>query len=251
MAAGGKGSQSTFPAVGWKDDEIAVTIQQVLEVKDVTCEVPGRTLFEGLSFEVAYRESVVLMGPSGVGKSTLLAAVLGIRPIQAGSIWVTGRRMDGSRVSEQLSIRRHSIGMVFQHAELLDELSGAENVSIPAMLSGVVESPAIDRARQLLGQFGVPAETETSSLSGGERQRTALARALITKPALLLADEPTAALDSDTKLRVAREMFDAPRTFECGLLVATHDADIACLADRVIVFPDLRLDPETASDSAG
>lgn len=207
-----------------------------LAVAGVSCAVPGRTLFSDLSFSVGAGESVALMGPSGVGKSTLLAAILGIRPIEAGAISVAGERIDLASPQRRAQIRRERIGMVFQDGELLDELTAAENVAIAAMLATPDARRSLDAARALLETLGVPPDTETSSLSGGERQRTALARALITKPILLLADEPTASLDAQTKVRAAAELFDAPRTRGCALVVATHDGDIASLADRVITL---------------
>lgn len=205
-----------------------------LNIDDITCSVPGRVLFHHVSILVEIGESVAVLGPSGVGKSTLLAAVLGIRGIDAGSIYVVGERLDNKRHAQRTEIRRRHIGMVFQHGELLDELTAVENVAIAAMLSLSNVDDPMTESRAILESLGVAPDTLTGSQSGGERQRTALARALVARPEVILADEPTASLDSATKAKAADLLFDAPARFRCGLLIATHDMDIAERADHVL-----------------
>lgn len=199
-------------------------------------------LFEDVSLSVAGGESVALMGPSGVGKSTLLSLALGVLSPARGSVTVAGEDWSSLSKAGKARHRAAHVGMVFQFGELLDELSPAENVALPRMWSGNGGRDAIARAEELLEQLGVETNAETSDLvSGGERQRIAVARALISDPAVVLADEPTGSLDSNNAKALAELLFGLPRERGCALLVVTHSPDIAARADRV-----LRLTPQGA-----
>lgn len=143
--------------------------------------------------------------------------------------------LTGLRPAGMARLRAQSIGMVFQFGELLPELSPLDNVCLAALLARKGRSGEVrDRAQRLLDELEVPRAATSQELSGGERQRTAVARALINEPALLLADEPTGALDSGTRDRTAELLFDLPRQYACGLLVVTHDPAIAARADRAL-----------------
>ncbi|MCX4772000.1 Lipoprotein-releasing system ATP-binding protein LolD [Streptomyces sp. ADI92-24] len=204
-----------------------------LDVSGLCYQVGGRTLLDCVGLSVRRTESVAVTGPSGSGKSTLLMCILGLIKPQAGTISAGG--MDITRVgSARLAqARRKTLSMVFQFGELLPELSPVENVALPVLLDGGRHQEAYRRAEELLGDLGVPTgSTPTGMLSGGERQRTAVARALITEPAVLLADEPTGALDPEAKEGVATLLFTAARDRGCALLVVTHDLSVAERADR-------------------
>lgn len=194
----------------------------------------GREVFAGLDLRVQPGESVALVGPSGAGKTTLLNVVLGTVRAQTGTVRVAGQDVTGASVATLARLRTSSIGIVFQHGELIGELSPVENVALPALIAGRERGEAVAAAEELLAALEVPTERRTADeLSGGERQRTALARALVNRPALILADEPTGALDPQTRDRVAMVVFGAPARWGCGLLVVTHDPQIAARADRV------------------
>lgn len=207
----------------------------VLEIAGLNYAIGGRTLFDGLSLSLGAGESVAVTGPSGSGKSTLLSCVLGLIKPDGGAVTVTGTPMTGLRQAGLARLRAQSIGMVFQFGELLPELSPLDNVYLAALLArGGRGSEVRERAQRLLDELGVPRAATSQELSGGERQRTAVARALINEPALLLADEPTGALDSEARDRTAELLFDLPRQYACGLLVVTHDPGIAARADRTL-----------------
>lgn len=205
-------------------------------------EVPGRLLLDDVHLTLRGGESVAVTGPSGSGKSTLLMCVLGLSRPTAGHVRVAGADITGMRPRRLAGHRRAHIGMVFQFGELLPELTPVENVAMAALLSGSRRSTAFERAASLLDRLGVRADTvATSQLSGGERQRTAMARALINKPSLLLADEPTGALDERNRESVSDLLFGLPRETGCGLLVVTHDAVVAARADRTVCLAGGRL----------
>ncbi|MFJ8792807.1 ABC transporter ATP-binding protein [Streptomyces sp. NPDC102462] len=204
-----------------------------LRVSGLCYQVGGRTLLDTVNLSVASGESVAVTGPSGSGKSTLLMCVLGLIKPQAGTITAGGREITGLGSAQLAQVRRETLGMVFQFGELLPELSPVENVALPVLLNGGRHQDAYRRAEELLGELGVPTgSTPTGMLSGGERQRTAVARALITEPAVLLADEPTGALDPEAKEGVAHLLFTAARDRGCALLLVTHDPSVAGRADR-------------------
>lgn len=216
-------------------------VDEVLELEGVRCSVPGRTLFSGLTLGVRSGESVAIVGPSGVGKSTLLSAILGLTTVDEGRIIVAGTRMTGLKPSAAARVRREYIGVVFQDGELLPELSALENVAVAAMLASPDFDDAEARASALLESVGVDGDTPAADLSGGERQRTALARALVNSPALVLADEPTGSLDTMTRDRVADQLFETARLRGFALLLVTHDPTIATRASRVVNLGDYAL----------
>src|SRR6266536_3268968 len=197
------------------------------------------TAVRGVDLQVAAGEWISIMGPSGCGKSTLLYLLGGLDVPYRGSVHVAGRDVSGGSESQRAGLRRALVGYVFQAANLVPDLSVAENVELPAELAGAGRRVARRRARELLEELGL-GETlgaAPGELSGGEQQRVALARALVNRPLLLLADEPTGALDTDsarTVLGLLRRMHHGGQTIVLG----THDHRVAAAADRVLVMQD-------------
>ena len=203
----------------------------------------------GIDLDVPSGEFVAVMGPSGCGKSTLLHLLGGLDRPTAGSITLGERRVDALSEAAWAVLRRREVGVVFQFFNLIQALTVAENVELPALLVGASRAEARQRRSELLDRLGVSARADAlpSRLSGGQQQRVALARALVNGPRLLLADEPTGNLDSASAAEVVaivREICDEGQT----VVLATHDVRVAATADRVIqlrdglVVDDTRLD---------
>jgi len=200
----------------------------------------------GVDLDILAGELVALMGPSGCGKSTLLHLLAGFDRPTAGSVALGDRRVEGLSEAEWAVLRRREIGFVFQFFNLVQTLTVAENVELPARLVGVSRRDARRRREELLDRLDVSVRADAlpSRLSGGQQQRVALARALVNRPRLLLADEPTGNLDSDN----AREVVALLRGLAAEgqtVLLATHDPRIAASADRVLQLRDGLLVDET------
>jgi ABC-type lipoprotein export system ATPase subunit len=194
---------------------------------------------DGVDLDVAPGETVAVMGPSGCGKSTLLHLLGGLDRPTAGEIWLDGRAITGLGERALARVRRDDVGFVFQAFHLMDELTAAENVELPALLAGRPARSARRLALDLLDRVGLTdrARFQPAALSGGQRQRVAIARALANQPKVVLADEPTGNLDSEATIDVLRlfeELHHAGQT----LVVVTHDARIAATADRMIGMRD-------------
>ncbi len=188
---------------------------------------------------VASGETVAVMGPSGCGKSTLLHLLGGLDRPSGGELWLAGRRIDRLGERALARLRRDKIGFVFQAFHLMDELTAAENVELPALLAGRSARSARRRALDLLDRVGLAdrARFLPSALSGGQRQRVAIARALVSEPELVLADEPTGNLDSQATVEVLR-LFEHLHASGQTLVIVTHDSRIAATADRLISMRD-------------
>ncbi len=194
---------------------------------------------DGVDLDVAPGESVAIVGPSGCGKSTLLHLLGGLERPTGGELWLAGQRIDQMGESALARLRRHAVGFVFQAFHLVDELTAAENVELPALLAGAPPRAARRRAAGLLEQIGLAdrAGHLPTALSGGQRQRVAIARALVGEPLVVLADEPTGNLDSAATIEVLR-LFDGLREAGQTLVTVTHDSRIAATADRLISMRD-------------
>jgi len=194
---------------------------------------------DGVDLDVAAGETLAVMGPSGCGKSTLLHLLGGLDRPTSGELWLAGQRIDQLGERALARLRREAVGFVFQAFHLMDELTAAENVELPALLAGVPPRRARRRATGLLAQMGLAdrAGFLPSALSGGQRQRVAVARALANEPLVVLADEPTGNLDSEATLDVLR-LFDSLHSAGQTLVIVTHDARIAATADRLISMRD-------------
>ncbi len=231
----------------------------VLEVTGVrkTYEAEGAPVraLRGVTMSMAAHEFVAIMGPSGCGKSTLLNLVAGLDTPSEGEIVLAGISLAGKDENELARIRRAHIGIVFQFFNLLEGMSVLENVTLPAIIAGSSRKQAETRARDLLDLLGLAdkARSAPGVLSGGQRQRLAIARALANKPTLLLADEPTGALDTAGGLEVL-ELFRRLHADGQAIMLVTHDDDVAAAADRVVRMRDGRLedgDEATAGTTTG
>ena len=194
---------------------------------------------DGVDLDVAPAETVAIMGPSGCGKSTLLHLLGGLDRPTSGEVLLSGRRVDRLGEKALARMRRDAVGFVFQSFHLMDELTAAENIELPALLAGRSPRAARRRAAGLLEQVGLAdrARFLPTALSGGQRQRVAIARALVNEPLVVLADEPTGNLDSAATVDVLR-LFEQLRTAGQTLVVVTHDPRIAATADRMISMRD-------------
>jgi putative ABC transport system ATP-binding protein len=194
---------------------------------------------DGVSLDVAAAETVAVMGPSGCGKSTLLHLLGGLDRTTGGEVWLAGQ--DLGRLGERglARLRRDAVGFVFQAFHLMDELTAAENVELPALLAGRSPRAARRRAAELLERIGLAdrAGFLPAALSGGQRQRVAIARALVSDPLVVLADEPTGNLDSEATVEVLR-LFESLHAAGQTLVIVTHDSRIAATADRLISMRD-------------
>jgi putative ABC transport system ATP-binding protein len=203
--------------------------------------MPVRAL-RGVDFAMAPREFVAVMGPSGCGKSTLLNLVAGLDTPSEGEIAVAGEPLGGKDENELARMRRRHIGIVFQFFNLLEGMTCLENVALPAMIAGASRKQAERRARDLLDLLGLAdkAGSVPGVLSGGQRQRLAIARALANQPTLLLADEPTGALDSAGGAEVM-ELFRRLHAGGQAILLVTHDQEVATAASRIAWMRDGRI----------
>jgi putative ABC transport system ATP-binding protein len=203
--------------------------------------MPVRAL-RGVDFEMAPREFVAVMGPSGCGKSTLLNLVAGLDTPSEGEIAIAGELLAGKDENDLARMRRRHIGIVFQFFNLLEGMTCLENVALPAMIAGASRKQAERRARDLLDLLGLAdkAASVPGVLSGGQRQRLAIARALANQPTLLLADEPTGALDSAGGAEVM-ELFRRLHTGGQAILLVTHDQEVAAVAERIAWMRDGRI----------
>ncbi|XVX19443.1 ABC transporter ATP-binding protein [Actinomycetota bacterium] len=213
----------------------------------------GRTEgLRGVDLSVAPGEIVAATGPSGSGKSTLLLLLAGVLLPDEGEVTFESRVLSRLSEAQRSALRRTEIGIVFQFGQLVPELTAAENVALPLILGGARRASALERATDVLGSLDVAdlAATRPTEMSGGQMQRVAVARALVTRPRVILADEPTGALNSLAGEAVMRELVGAARGRGASLVIATHDARVAAHADREIRLLDGRVDSENTGSSA-
>ena len=203
----------------------------------------GRPAVDNISLELAPGEAVAVMGPSGSGKSTLLNLIAGLDRPTSGTVTVAGERVDKLSETSLARFRRSRIGMIFQFFNLLDDLTVEDNVLLPAQLAGMHRSRARARADELLAALRIDRYRNAypGRLSGGERQRVAIARALVNRPELLVADEPTGALDTATGEQIGRLLQDLNSSGQ-SLVLVTHNPDLAArYASRTVHIVDGRL----------
>jgi len=192
----------------------------------------------GVSLAFAHGESCMLLGPSGSGKTTLLSVLGCLLSPSSGVVEIAGRRVDYGSPRSLTRLRRSTLGFVFQHAQLLQFLTVQENLGIVAQNAGMQAKATSARLEQLLGQLGLSeyAHRKPGDLSGGQRQRVAIARALLHRPSIILADEPTAALDWENGQAAMRLLVDQAKADDALLIAVTHDTRLTPLFDRVILL---------------
>lgn len=224
--------KAEIPKKGWENTMLNVqNLHKSYQVGKTTYEV-----LKGVSFQVAKGEFVAVMGPSGSGKTTLLNCISCYIPADSGQITLGQRQLAKLDEPTLAAVRNKQLGFVFQDFLLLDGLTVRQNILLPAIIGGTVGRTVEERADRLCQVFGITAIAEKypAEISGGEKQRTAVARALINNPLLILADEPTGNLDPKTGDQVLQHLKTLAARFHQTIILVTHDMEIAAMADRSI-----------------
>lgn len=198
-------------------------------------------VLNGVDLAARKGEAIALCGPSGCGKSTLLHLIGGLDQPSVGTVMVNGHKLGKGR--DMVHFMRHEVGFIFQLHNLIPDLTVEENCLVPAIAAGKKRSEALARLQELAGLTGLQhrLQQRIQKLSGGERQRAALCRALMNRPGILLADEPTGSLDERTSGAVFKLLLDLAHTEGATLLMATHDRNLAAACDRVLEMHDGRI----------
>lgn len=232
----------TFRPADSRNPELSIS-QAIIAVRSLTRIIATPThsveILRGINLEIPRGQFVAIMGPSGSGKSTLLGLLAGLDSATAGQILLDDTDITGLSEDQMAEVRGRKIGFVFQSFQLIPTLTAEENVLLPAELAGA--GPEVtDRAKALLTRVGLADRLDhyPVQLSGGEQQRVALARAFITRPPILLADEPTGNLDGKTGQQVLELLLELNRMEGATLVLVTHDPALAAHADRVITLRD-------------
>ncbi len=203
------------------------------------------TVWQDIDLQVAAGETLAIVGASGSGKTTLLNALGGLDSVDAGQVLINGEDIHRLPENARTRLRNQQIGFVYQFHHLLPEFSALENVMLPQLLAGVAPKAAAQRATECLQQLGLGhrLEYKPAELSGGERQRTAIARALVNRPRLVLLDEPTGNLDEQTAHHVEEAMLELTRQGETAFIMVTHDRELAGRMNRCLQLRDQSLRP--------
>jgi putative ABC transport system ATP-binding protein len=216
----------------------------LIDLKDVTksylTEAGEVHALQGINLSVDSGELVILSGKSGCGKTTLLNMIGGLDRPTAGEVWIGGKNIGNLSEKERTLFRRREVGTVFQSFNLIPMLTVEENIALPRWLEGVSYDETGPRVETLLKQMGLDQRKKhrPHELSGGEQQRVAIARALINSPKVILADEPTGNLDSQTGLQVLSVLAELNRNQGQTILIATHSREADAMADRIIQLKD-------------
>jgi lipoprotein-releasing system ATP-binding protein len=203
-------------------------------------------VLSGVDLEIQPAERVAIIGSSGSGKTTLLQIMGGLDDPSSGEVFIDGQPMHNSSEYSKGDLRNRYIGFVYQFHHLLPEFTAAENVAMPLLIRRETKRVALEAAAELLGRVGLGERLthKPGELSGGERQRAAVARALITRPQLVLADEPTGNLDAGNGEHVLQLMLELNQELQTSLVIVTHDHSIANRMDRVLILEKGRLRPQ-------
>jgi len=215
----------------------------MIEAKNITKKFDSLTVLEGVNLKVEKGEFVSIVGASGAGKTTLLQILGSLDSPTEGDVVINDVSLFSLKEKELSEFRNKHIGFVFQFHQLLPEFTAVENIMIPALIAGRKSEEAKAATMELLQYLNLSerAKHKPNELSGGERQRVAVARALINRPDVLLADEPTGSLDSKNKEELNRLFLDLRSKFNQTLIVVTHDMEMASISDRVIKMQDGRI----------
>ncbi|MBR3855687.1 MAG: ABC transporter ATP-binding protein [Bacteroidaceae bacterium] len=212
----------------------------MIEVRNLTKSFGSLQVLRGVNLSVERGEVISIVGPSGAGKTTLLQLIGALDTPDGGSIMFDGRALGAMNGAQLAKFRNAHIGFVFQFHQLLPEFTAIENVAIPALIAGRSLAEANKEAMELLALMGLAnrAHHKPSQLSGGENQRVAVARALVNRPDVILADEPSGSLDSRNKEELHRLFFDLRDKFGQTFIIVTHDEGLAAVTDRTIRMVD-------------
>ena len=212
----------------------------MIKITNIHKSYDSLEVLKGVNLNIAPREIVSIMGPSGAGKTTLLQIVGTLDCPNSGSVLLNGTDVLQLNERKLSAFRNQHIGFVFQFHQLLPEFTAEENVMMPALIGGSAMADARKEARRLLEYLGLSERRnhKPSELSGGEKQRVAVARALINKPEIILADEPSGSLDSQNRTELHRLFFDLRDTFGQTILIVTHDEELASISDRIVRMKD-------------
>ena len=219
----------------------------MIDIKHITKSFGELQVLKGIDLHIRQGEIVSIVGPSGAGKTTLLQIMGTLDKADTGQVVLNGTDVSTLKEKELSAFRNRHIGFVFQFHQLLPEFTALENVMIPALIGGTSSSLALKEAKQMLDFWGLSdrASHKPSALSGGEKQRVAVARALINRPAVILADEPSGSLDSGNKEELHRLFFELRDKLGQTFVIVTHDEGLASLTDRTIHLVDGRIQSES------
>jgi lipoprotein-releasing system ATP-binding protein len=212
----------------------------MISLSDIRKSFDRLEVLRGVSLDVEAGEVMSIVGPSGAGKTTLLHIMGTLDRPDSGKVSYDGRDLSGLSSNELARFRNSSVGFVFQFHQLLPEFSMIENVAMPALIGGMRRKEAFARASELIDYLGLAerAAHRPSQLSGGERQRAAVARALVNRPSVVLADEPSGSLDSHNRKELHRLFFELRRDMGQTFVIVTHDEGLAADCDRVVRMTD-------------
>lgn len=215
----------------------------MLEVRNIYKSFGSLDVLKDISLTIGKGEIVAIVGPSGAGKTTLLQIMGTLELPDRGSVCFNGTELIGMKDKKLSAFRNRNMGFVFQFHQLLPEFTAQENVALPALIAGMSRSKAMAKAKELLEQLGLAERLhhKPAAMSGGERQRTAIARALVNDPEIIFADEPTGSLDSANREEIQSIFADLRDRLGQTVVMVTHDASLAGIADRVIEMADGRI----------